>query len=213
MCCDESGPLEASPCLWLKLMKSPRILESVKVLWRANSVTLGFLPDGAFVDYASRRHILVALDSSSECVGYLLYRIAKDRATIAHLCVANVARGQGHASALVNHLVAQTSNLRGVDLRCRRDFPAYKLWPRLGFAALREASGRAADGSELTHFWLDHNHPDLFTQETTAALDTVIDTNVFVDLAEFGVRNHKVSCRLVAGFNPALRHTRTLQRI
>lgn len=165
--------------------KSPH-LETVKALWRANSATLGFLPEGAFVDYASQRHILVALDSSGECVGYLLYRITKGKATIAHLCVADSARGQGHAARLVNHLIANTGHLRGIDLRCRRDFlSVYHIWPKLGFAAMKETPGRAADGSDLTHFWLDHNHPDLFSEPTAAAsLDAVIDANVFIDLAD-----------------------------
>ena len=164
--------------------KSPH-LDAVKALWRANSATLGFLPEGAFVDYASQRHILVALDSSGVCAGYLLFRVSKGKATIAHLCVAESARGRGHAATLVNHLVASTGHLRGIDLRCRRDFPAYHLWPKLGFAAMREAPGRAADGSELTHFWLDHKQPDLFSESTTnTSLDAVIDANVFVDLAE-----------------------------
>ncbi len=129
-------------------------LKTVKVLWRANSDTLGFLPDGAFSDYANKHGILVAVDSDDTCVGYLLHRVAKDRATIAHLCIADTARGQGHATALVRHLVATTGDLRGIGLRCRRDFPAYRLWPKLGFAVVNEAPGRAADGSELTLFWL-----------------------------------------------------------
>ena len=146
---------------------------------------LGFLPDGAFIDYASRRHALVDLDSSGACVGYLLYRVTKDKATIVHLCVADGARGHGHATALVNHLITITARLRGIGLRCRRDFPAYHLWRKLGFAAMKEAPGRAADGSELTRFWLGHNHPDLFTESATStSLDAVIDTNVFIDLAE-----------------------------
>lgn len=159
-------------------------LETVKTLWRANSGTLGFLPEGAFTEYASRRHILVALGPGEDCVGYLLYRIARGRATIVHLCIADAARGQGHATALVEHLVAATGHLRGISLRCRRDFPAYGFWPRVGFHALDEMPGRAADGSQLTLFWLDHNHPNLFTQEATAALDAVIDLNVFIDLDE-----------------------------
>ena len=159
-------------------------LETVKVLWRANSDTLGFLPDGAFTDYASQRRILVALDSADTCVGYLLYRVTRGRATVAHLCIAKPARGQGHADALVRHLVTITGDLRGIGLRCRRDFPAYGMWPKLGFAAVNEAPGRAADGSELTLFWLDHNHPDLFNLKTVVALRVVVDSNVFVDLAE-----------------------------
>ena len=160
-------------------------LETVKNLWRANSATLGFLPEGAFIDYASQRHILVALDSSDKCVGYLLYRVTKNKATIAHLCIAGSVRGQGHAARLVNHLITHTGHLRGIGLRCRRDFPAYSIWPKLGFFPSRETPGRAADGSQLTHFWLDHNHPDLFSESTASnLLDVVIDTNVFVDLAE-----------------------------
>ena len=158
-------------------------LQTVKRLWRENSQTLGFLPDGAFSDYASKHGILVALDSSG-CVGYLLYRVAKDRATIAHLCIADVARAKGHATALVRHLVTITGNLRGIGLRCRRDFPAYRLWPKLGFSVVKEAPGRAADGSKLTLFWLDHNHPDLFTQSETERLDAVIDSNVLIDLVD-----------------------------
>lgn len=181
---DRSGSAVGCAVSVLTIDDKSEHLETVKVLWRANSDTLGFLPDGAFTDYASQRRILVALDSAGACVGYLLYRIAKGRATVAHLCIAESARGQGHAAALVWNLVAITGDLRGISLRCRRDFPAYTLWPKLGFAAVNEAPGRAADGSELTLFWLDHNHPNLFTQEATATLDAVIDSNVFVDLAE-----------------------------
>lgn len=160
-------------------------LEAVKVLWRANSSTLGFLPEGAFVDYARERHILVVLSPAETCAGYLLYRVTKDRATIAHLCIADTARGQGYAKALVNHLVGSTGHLRGIGLRCRRDFAAYHIWPNLGFFAMKDAPGRAADGSELGYFWLDHNHADLFSESTDAGrLDVVIDANIVVDLAE-----------------------------
>jgi predicted nucleic acid-binding protein/predicted GNAT family acetyltransferase len=153
--------------------KSP-YLESVKVLWRANSATLGYFTNGAFVDHANQGHILGVIGSSGECVGYLLYRTSKGKATIAHLCISGCARGKGYARELVNHL----------GLRCRRDFPIYNVWPKFGFAVVNEMPGRAADGSELTYFWLNHNHPDLFSQETTDILDTVIDANVFVDLVE-----------------------------
>ena len=50
---------------------------------------------------------------------------------------------------------------------------------------MNEAPGCASDGSELTRFWLDHNHADLFSEPTDAALlDAVIDVNIFLDLAE-----------------------------
>ena len=63
--------------------ESSQYMESVKLLWRGHSDTLGFMPDGAFADYARDRHVLVALNGN-ECVGYLLYRLVRDRVTIAH---------------------------------------------------------------------------------------------------------------------------------
>lgn len=158
-------------------------LQTVKALWRAHSNTLGFLPEGAFLDYARQRHLLVSLNHTGHCVGYLLFRETKDKATIVHLCIADDARGQGHAQALVRRLIDMTRHLRGIGLRCRRDFPAYSFWPKLAFAAISEAPGRAAKGSQTTYFWLDHGHPNLFTQEV-AAVDAVIDSNVFVDLVD-----------------------------
>ena len=158
-------------------------LDAVRSLWRVNSDTLGFFPDGAFADYAHQRQIIVAQDASGECVGYLLYRVSKGKATIAHLCITDNVRRQGHARALVEHVIGLTGHLRGISLLCRRDFPAYDMWPEFGFGALYEKRGRAADGSELTYFWLSHNQPDLFANET-AAFNVVIDSNVFVDLAD-----------------------------
>jgi GNAT superfamily N-acetyltransferase/predicted nucleic acid-binding protein len=163
--------------------RSPN-LEEVKKLWRVNSGTLGFLPEGAFNDYARKRHILVALDSASTCAGYLLYRIVRDKATIAHLCISEDARGKGYGAALVNHLINITGHLRGISLRCRRDFPAYTLWQRLGFVALNEVPGRGKEGSSVTQFWLDYNNRDLLTEEATTKLLVAIDTNIFIDLIE-----------------------------
>jgi len=75
-------------------------LIEVKKLWHANKATLGFLPDGAFNEYASNRMILVALNPDGECVGYLLYRLSGIRVIIAHLCVREDQRKRGVARLL-----------------------------------------------------------------------------------------------------------------
>lgn len=49
--------------------RSPH-LEAVKQLWRAHSDTLGFMPSGAFTDYARERHILVAADGAADDIEY-----------------------------------------------------------------------------------------------------------------------------------------------
>ncbi|MGC3971613.1 MAG: GNAT family N-acetyltransferase [Pirellulales bacterium] len=153
-------------------------------MWRRNSATLGFLPDGAFQDRAVAKHILVAIGEDGACVGYLLYRVSKRRASIVHLCVDSEARGAGHAAALVRHLIGITKHLRAVDLRCRRDFLANGLWPKLGFCAGAEMAGRSADGSELTCWRLDHGHADLFSDRARTLLDAALDSSVFLDIVD-----------------------------
>lgn len=159
-------------------------LEAVEKLWRAHSATLGFMPAGAFADYAHERHILVTLNDNA-CVGYLLYRIVRERVTIAHFCVAPEARKQGVARAMLNHLIEGTRKFRGILLSCRRDFDAHDTWPRLGFHPIGEIVGRAAGGSVLVRWYLDYGHPDMFSGNSEpGALEAAIDANIFLDLIE-----------------------------
>lgn len=163
--------------------KSPH-LAAVKELWKANCTTLGFFPDGAFLDYARDKRILVALDGD-KCVGYTLYRLGSDVATIAHFCIAADARKQGHAKALIKELSERTKHLRGISLYCRSDFEANKSWPRLGFQRVGSKRGRAASGSELICWFLDHGHPDMFEgAHPPTEIEAAMDANIFLDLVE-----------------------------
>jgi len=78
--------------------KSPQFEEVVE-LGRANAATLGFLPRGAFRQYAKNSQLLVALDDERRVLGYLLYGTTrrKMQAYIVHLCVAQSQRGKGIA--------------------------------------------------------------------------------------------------------------------
>lgn len=164
-------------------------LSTVKSLWRSNSDTLGFFPDGAFRDHAAKRLILVAL-AEGQCVGYLLYRITRQawrgRISIVHLCVDQNRRGLGIAKALVNALDSQTQECDGIGLSCRRDYEVSELWPRLGFTAISDRPGRSHGAYELTYWWLGRNHPNLWTATADnvpeSRITTVIDANVFYDL-------------------------------
>lgn len=180
---------------------------TVKILWRANSATLGFLPDGAFADYGALKRILVAIDDTNTCAGYLLYRVTKGKVTIAHLCVDEQTRGKGHAVELLRHLIGITRRWKGIELRCRRDFPAHRLWPKLGFCARSEVIGRSADGHELTSFWLDHGHADLLSvSDMGTALDAALDSNVFIDIVDPGcVKNEESHALLADWLQPLLR--------
>lgn len=159
-------------------------LHAVMQLWRTHSDTLGYMPVGAFEDHARDRHVLVALNGTA-CVGYVLFRTGRERVTIAHFCVAPVARKQGVARAMLKCLTDSTNKkYRGIRLACRRDFEATKMWPRLGFHAVSESPGRTP-GTIVVHWGLDYDQRDLFSgADETGALAVAIDFNVFLDLVE-----------------------------
>lgn len=165
-----------------------KYLKCVMDLWRPNASTLGFFPDGAFKEYAAKKQIIVALNSKKDFLGYLLFRITPSRqeASIVHLCVAVEKQGQGIAKALVKELIKITDGLRGISLRCRRDFKANNLWPKLNFSAASESEGKSNNGSILTRWWYQHKVLDLFTsillEDFTDKLRVVIDANIFYDL-------------------------------
>lgn len=159
-------------------------LERVVALHRLNSKTLGFLPAGAFEEHARLRQIIVALDGD-EFLGYVLYRIARGRAAIVHLCVANKAHGRGVARMLVERLKQETRLLDGIRLLCRRDYDINHIWSKFGFEAVNNKAGRGKDEAELTCWWFSHGHPDLFSRVSEpdpVRQRVVIDANVFYDL-------------------------------
>jgi hypothetical protein len=116
----------------------------------------------------------------------LLYRVARDRAAITHLCIDPAQRRSGVARLLVNDLMQRTRDLTGIGLWCRRDYEASKAWPRLGFAAMADKPGRSRLGSELTFWWQDNHKPTLFTRkvadEQTPKIPVATDASVFFDL-------------------------------
>ena len=138
------------------------LLDAVIALHATDGHNLGMFPKGAFQEHARKKWILVALDDHGACLGYLLYRQAKERATIVHLCVRRDSRSKGVGRDLVERLKTETKHLRGIGLYCRRDYEATAAWPRYGFAPVATKRGRGADGAELEFWWLDHNDADLF---------------------------------------------------
>lgn len=159
-------------------------LKVVKQLWREHSDTLGYLPDGAFDDYARARHILVATKDNA-CAGYVLYRIGLAYVTIAHFCVAPEHRRQGVSRMMLNEVRKKTSESVGIKLNCRRDFAANQMWPHLGFRAFGNVPGRATDGSELVQWLLHYGKRDLFSHlDDTSAIQVAMDANITFHLID-----------------------------
>lgn len=168
----------------IRLVTALPELEQVKTMWRAASATLGFFPEGAFQEYMHRKWIIGAFNAESECIGYLAFRRSKGNAAIVHLCVHPSARGRGTSRALFHKLRELTTGCRGAILRCRTDYDANALWPRLGFAPVAESQGRSIDGKMLKTWWFDYGEPTLFAPVDDERSVAVVDANVFFDLQD-----------------------------
>jgi hypothetical protein len=161
--------------------------EAVIRLYATSKARLGPFPRGAFEDHARRKLILAAVSSDGELVGYLLYRVARNRAAIVHLTTSNGFRKMGIARLLMDCLKSRTSHLLGISLRCRRDYNINAMWQNFGFTVRHSKEGRGADGALLDYWWFDHNHDDLFSQaaarnDSADVVLTAMDANVFFDL-------------------------------
>ena len=166
---------------------SPYLNEVIR-LADENSSTLGFLPKEAFLKHAADQRIFVAIDEFDNVLGYLLYGINQRESLvyITHLCVDRIHRGKGTAKALFQRLVETTKhNFWAIRVRCRREYAATKVWPKLGFHVRGEMPGRSKQGSILTVWWFDFGHPTLFSyaieQQTESKLPIVIDASIFYD--------------------------------
>ena len=147
-----------------------------------NSRTLGFLPEGAFQEYASRRHIFAWVDGE-RVAGYLLFRIHHLTIVLVHLCVDEAFRGRGIARDLVDHLCNESAGFAGIRARCRVDYPADAMWPRLGFVLRNEVPGRATRmPTTLRVWWRDLGLPDLFSTAPSDRTVAALDTSVLIDM-------------------------------
>ncbi len=172
--------------------KSSPLLKRVKQLGRKNSKTLGFFPDGAFDDHASRRQILVALSERGDLTGYLLYRVVRrgsiwPAAVIVHLCVDEEHRKKRVARALIEELRHATKDqFLKIELKCRRDYGATDLWPKLGFVYKGETAGRG--GLPLLKWEMVFRRPPLIEllhrDSAENRLRAVIDANILYRLQD-----------------------------
>ncbi len=124
-------------------------LSGVKDLWRKHSETLGYLPEGAFKEYAAKHSIIIARGAHQELFGYLLYRVVRrggcwPSAVIVHLCVDSKHRDKGVARDLVQNLCNKIKgNFLKLEADCRRDYDLGGFWQRLDFVYKGERPGRS----------------------------------------------------------------------
>ena len=160
-------------------------LDAVDELMKRYRNTLGFLPRAAIDDYLKRQCVLGAKAQDGRLVGYVMYAANPDRFRITQLCVSEARRGQGVARRLLDALKASASTQKIILLRCRNDFSAHGMWPKLGFVPTSESPGRSKEGHLLTLWRLQlapHEQLELFRANMSDdVLDVAIDAQVFFD--------------------------------
>lgn len=189
--------LRMAPCRTVVMMRVEQVkvgsttFASVIKLWRGESATLGFMPEGGFVDAARAGTLLAVVSADAELAGYVMFRQSRDGVVaITHLCVDPRGRGKGTARLLFEAMKARSMGCHEIRLRCRRDFGVNDMWPKLGFIAVDEVRGRAKEG--LLTVWQHHlcDRPlfKMFADcgAASGAERAVIDANVFFDLDEQG---------------------------
>ncbi len=177
-----------------QINRSSPFLPKVKNLGRKNSKTLGFFPEGAFDEHASKGRILIARSKEGEFYGYLLYRVSHRGgvwpvAVIVHLCVDSSSRNIGVARTLVGELrnITRDGFLR-LEVNCRRDYKANGLWPKIGFVYKGESTGRGRRRRTVSKWELEFRQLPLLAllkqEEAEKKIRAVIDANILYRLQD-----------------------------
>lgn len=180
-------------------------IEAVDDLMKHNIRTLGFLTKETLLDgFIKKGGALGAKTDDGQLVGYLLFAAYTNYFRIAQLCVSENSRDQGIAKQLIEFLKNSATTQKVIKLHCRRDFPADKLWPQLGFVAFGEKPGRSKDGHLLTHWCLTLAEDDqlkLFQAKTSDdTFDVIIDAQIFFDFDEIDSDKSGPSKELLSDF-------------
>jgi len=139
--------------------------------------TLGLLPYAVYHDSVGRGTLAVAL-CGERVVGYVLYRLPRNRVTLVHLCVHPDFSKRGIARRLVAYVSELHQEREGILAKCRRDYGIDQIWLKLKFVQQAEVPGRGKNKKPLVVWWLDHGHPTLLTQRTEPVLRAGFDLSV-----------------------------------
>jgi predicted nucleic acid-binding protein len=162
------------------------ILNQIIELANKNSKTLGFFPEGAFEQKANNKQIIAAT-LEDKLLGYLLFAHIKSKhlASVVHLCVNSKYRRQGIACCLIRELEnLLKGKVGGIRVRCREDYDANDIWPKLGFKYIQTVIGRSKTGSKLSVWRKNLPFLDLFNQlveKEGFLVSACLDLNILSD--------------------------------
>ena len=161
----------------------------VIALGNKHSSTLGFMPDGGFLDHAQKECIILA-HNGQELAGYLMFREAprQQRISIVHLCVKEGFRGKNITRLLLDTLRDKYKYAyNGISLSCRTDYVhATEVWKRYGFVCKHCRRSRSLEENYLNIWWYDFNRPDLFSiaNQSSLKVKALLDANIIIKLRD-----------------------------
>jgi len=173
-------------------------------IWKKYRSTLGLFPEGAFEEHKDKGWIICLL--RDQCIaGYLLYRIAKGRAVIVHLCIDEPYRGKGGSQVLFDALRERVEDglCRGVEVKCRGDYEVAPIWPKLGFEFITVGSGRGKQSVELIKWFFHFDTEDFFYDmlpkpEGDGLVWAILDANIVFKLGDSTRPENQEACALLA---------------
>lgn len=167
------------------LKRAPAEIAQVIALGDKNRRTLGFLPRAGYIEAATRQHIVLAKAPDGSLAGYCLFNPTRSYVRIVHVCVGDDHTGRGLAAGMIDAVSNLHAGLPGLRLKCRRDWVANKMWPKLGFQPRTDVRGRSSEGHLLTVWWrANKDQMDLFSVESRQSDVPLVgvDSNIFSDL-------------------------------
>lgn len=144
---------------------------------------LGLYPREAYL-VSIRAGCIYGAFYQDELIGYVLFALPYADVRLIHLCVDPGYRNAGLARRLIDEIQKRHGDRQGIRLKCRRDYPAHKVWPRLGFQAESLTQGRGKDKAEMTVWRRSFGHADLFSSwlADDPRVQVALDTNVIMDV-------------------------------
>jgi predicted nucleic acid-binding protein/GNAT superfamily N-acetyltransferase len=144
---------------------------------------LGLYPAGAVLE-AIRDERVIGAFRGTELLGYALFDLPRSDIRLVHLCIAEGSRRLGIARMLVDEIQERHPDRDGIRRKCRRDYEAHRIWPKLGFQAQSLPSGRGKQKADMTAWWRGFGGVDLFgaALEDEERVLAVLDTNVVLDI-------------------------------
>jgi hypothetical protein len=166
----------------INIKEDDNLIDAVIALGDSQKQTLGFLPTQAFIEYAARGSILVALSKERVVVGYVLFAYKKSNiCRLAHVCVDPSWRKKGVGNSLIKCLKSVTANTSSIIVRCRRDYGIDQFWVSNGFVAKGEGPGRGSSGATLTLWEYRHQLSLLSLPSEGSQPLIVLDLNVVIE--------------------------------